>query len=129
MYASPDHIVAIAEDFGPHAGWGDSTCLEPLLSTAHHYGVLCDVWVYQLLDERDIDIFLVSVHLCPTVFAHPQAISWDQVQPDPGLPSVEAIRHVLARISEIAEAVRTAFLQEVATIVSGAVMPDGEHTT
>ncbi|SFF51370.1 hypothetical protein SAMN05216251_11713 [Actinacidiphila alni] len=103
MIPSVDQLAAISADFTDTvATWSDSFCLEPLLTTAHEHGVLRDVWIYQLLDDRDI--ILISVEVVPATFAHTMPVNWRDIRPDAEKRGVDAIGHVLERLNTLAQA-------------------------
>lgn len=104
MTVSDDQFAAISAEFEQSSGtWSDSLCLEPLLCTAHEHGVLRDVWIHQLLDDRDT--FLVSVEVAPAVFAHTMPTPWPDLRPAPDTRGVAAVRHVLERLDAISQSV------------------------
>lgn len=112
MSASEAQIVAVHAEFRDSeetpARWADSHCLDHLLAAARSFGALLDVDVFPLLDEDDRDLVLVSVELRPGAFAHAAPTQWCELRPAPGVLGASAIRHVLARIDEVADAVRAA---------------------
>jgi hypothetical protein len=107
---SDKQLSAIYADFGePSGAWGDSLCLESLLSDAHEHGVLQAVWTYPLLDGRDVDLFLVSVELGPNVFAHGMPVNWYEIRPALDAQGAKAVRHVLERVGAVADEVAATF--------------------
>lgn len=124
MTVSAEQIASIHAEFGDSASaWSDSMCLSSLLVVAHAYDVLAEVDIYPILDEEDEDIFLVSVELCPGVYAHAAPMYWRDTRPKSGVSGVDALRHVLGRLREVARQVHARFLHEVAEIVAEAMMP------
>ncbi|WP_327290457.1 hypothetical protein [Streptomyces sp. NBC_01198] len=107
---SEAQILAIRVECGDAvetlSGWTDSSCLDHLLVAARSFGVLLDVDVFQLLDEDERDIVLVSVELRPGVFAHAPPAKWDEIRPASDVLGVRAVRHVLGRLRDIAGRVR-----------------------
>lgn len=105
---SDEQLAAISTEVAESgSAWSDSFCLEPLLCTAHEHGVLRDVWIYQILDDRNI--FLVSVQVAPAVFAHAMPVTWYEVCPDPDRQGADAVRQVLERLAAISSLVIQSF--------------------
>ncbi|WP_329177913.1 hypothetical protein [Streptomyces sp. NBC_01477] len=96
------------EAFDASHCWADSSVLDALLIGARAVGVLTDVDVFQLLDEDDRDLLLVSVELRPGVLAHAAPMRWRELRPAPGVLGVRAVRDVLMRLAGIADQVRVA---------------------
>lgn len=124
---SDRQLAAIAAEFDDLSHpWVDSLNLDFLLAAAHTHGVLPEVVTYQLLDEDDRDLFLISVELSPGIHAHAAPTYWCDVRPPSDLPPAHAIRHLLEQLDQVAKEVRARFLTEVAEIVSAAVMDQAE---
>jgi hypothetical protein len=123
MLATTEQLAAICTELGElSSGWTDPLCLDFLLSVAHAHGVLPDVGTLQILDVEH-DTFLVSVEVSPGIYLHAEPTHWGDVRPPIGTVVVEAVRHVLGRLEEIAAVVREVFLRTVGAIVATAVFP------
>lgn len=119
MSVSDAQIVAIHaemhEAFDTSDCWADSSVVESLLIRARSFDALPDVDVFQLLDEDDRGLVLVSVELRPGVFAHAAPLRWRELRPAPGIVGVRAVREVLGRLAGIADQVRAAHAAGVST--------------
>jgi len=80
MNITAEQLAAIDADFSdPSSTWKDSLSLDFLLLAAHAHDVLPEVDIYQLLDEDDRDLFLISVELTPGIHAHTAPTYWRDV--------------------------------------------------
>lgn len=83
---------------------------------------------HRLLDEsgRGNDLCLISLEVAPAIFVHSTPRDWLEVCPPSDASEGAAKRYVVEQIAALAAEVRGRFLGEVASIVSSAVMPEGD---
>lgn len=125
MATSEERFAAMYAELGESSSrWEDSLGLGYVLSVAHEHGILEDVVTATVLGEEG-DTFLVSVEVSPGLYVHGELTRWCDVRPALEVYGMQAVHHVLQRLGEVASGVRAAFLREVATVVSAAVLPEG----
>lgn len=108
------HLAEIARELGSDdARWSDSLNLEFLLQAAQRSGFLTDLEIHQLIGSgRRDDRFLVTLDVAPGVVLCSHVIRWDDVRSPDSPTGGDSIKHVLARLDEIARALGEAFNAE-----------------